>query len=134
MNGSHAGGADQSALRRWIDQPAGGLPTPAGVTCAPFMNQIPTPPLVCCQRMSLSPSPLKSPTPAIDQPAGAVPTPAGVTCAPFMNQIATLPLVSCQRMSPLPSPLKSPVPATDQTAGTFPTPADWVTCAPLRNH
>src|SRR5260370_42127461 len=87
----------QSALRRWIDQPAGGLPTPAGVACAPFMNQIPTTPLVCCKRMSLLPSPLKSPGPTIDQPAGAAPTPAGVTCAPFINHTPTLPLPSAKR-------------------------------------
>src|SRR5216683_1892650 len=134
MSWSHAGGPHhQSALRRWIDQPAGGPPTPAGVTCAPFMNQIPTLPLPSCKRMSLLPSPLKSPVPAIDQPAGAAPTPAGVTCAPFMNQIPTLPLVSRHSKSALPSPLKSRCPTIDQPAGPAPTPAG-VTCTPFISH
>src|SRR5260370_476929 len=130
MNRSHAGGPHQSALRRWIDQPAGGLPTPAGVTCAPLMNQIPTLPLVSCQRMSPLPSPLKSPVPATDQPAIIAPTPAGVACAPFMNQIPTLPLVSRHSKSALPSPLKSRCPTIDQPAGPAPTPAG-VTCTPF---
>src|SRR5258705_13879678 len=69
-----------------IAQPADMAPTPAGVTCAPFMNQIPTLPLPSCKRMSLLPSPLKSPVPAIDQPLGAAPTPAGVTRPPVINQ------------------------------------------------
>ncbi|HLK83305.1 MAG TPA: hypothetical protein VKT99_17690 [Xanthobacteraceae bacterium] len=45
----------------WIDQAVGTFPTPADcVTCAPFMNQIATLPLLSCQRMSLLPSALKS--------------------------------------------------------------------------
>src|SRR6266849_2775275 len=101
------------------------------------MNQIATLPLPSCQRMSLLPSPLKSPVSLIDQRGDAAePTPAApVTCAPFISQIATSPvLVFCQRMSPLPSPLKSAVPAIDHTAGTVPTPADWVTWTPFKNH
>src|SRR5712691_3511029 len=129
------GAPHQSALAPWIDQTVGIFPTPADCeTCAPFMNHIATLPLLSCQRMSLLPSPLKSPVPTIDQVVGAFPTPADcVTCAPFISQIATLPLVSRHRTSPLPSPSKSPVPTTDQTVGTFPTPADCVTCAPLKN-
>jgi hypothetical protein len=65
---------------------------PGSVTCALFMNQSPTLLLPSRHRMSLLPSPLKSPVPAIDQPLGPAPTPAAVTCAPFMNQIPTLPL------------------------------------------
>src|SRR2546422_558551 len=111
----------QSALVPWIDQTLGGaFPTPeACLTCAPFMNQIATLPLVSRQRMSLLPSPLKSPVPTIFQTlGGAFPTPADpVTCPPFVNHIATLPFVSCQRMSLLPSPLKSPAPTIDHTEG-----------------
>src|SRR5712691_3687337 len=106
------GAPHQSALAPWIDQTVGIFPTPADCeTCGPFMNQIATLPLLSCQRMSLVPSPLKSPVSTIVQAVDIFPTPTDwVTCAPFINQIATLPLVSCQRISVLPSPLKSPVP------------------------
>src|SRR5258707_15247704 len=68
---------DQSALAPWIDQTVGTLPTPADcVTCGPSRNQIATLPLLSCQRMSLLPSPLKSPVPTIVQPLGALPTAA----------------------------------------------------------
>ena len=41
--------------------------------------------------MSLLPSPLKSPVPAIDQAVGTLPTQAvDETDVPFMNQIATI--------------------------------------------
>src|SRR5260221_3136419 len=67
----------QSALAPWIDQAVGTFPTPADCeTCAPFMNQIATLPLLSCQRMSLLPSPLKSPVPTIDHPVEAEPTTA----------------------------------------------------------
>src|SRR5258705_10786018 len=75
----------QSALARWIVQTVvGAFPTPAAcATCAPFMNQIATLPLVSCQRMSLLPSPLKSPGPTIDHTAGgAEPTPADLPTRP----------------------------------------------------
>src|SRR5258708_17256791 len=108
----------------------GTFPTPAALgfkTLVPFMNQIATLPLVVSRhRISLLPSPLKSPVPTIDQVVGTFPTPAVLgfeTVVPFISQIATLPLVSRQRMSHLPSPLKSPVPTIDQVVGTFPTPA-----------
>src|SRR5229473_476031 len=106
------GAPHQSALAPWIDQTVGIFPTPADCeTCGPFMNQIATLPLLSCQRMSLLPSPLKSPVPTIDQVVGAEPRPADCrSCAPFISHTATLPLPSAQRMSPLPSPLKSPVP------------------------
>src|SRR5262249_21674468 len=126
----------QSALMPWIDHTVGLFPTPADcVTCAPFMNQIATLPLVSCQRMSLLPSPSKSPVATIDQMVGAFPTPKDVTWAPFISHTDKLPLVSCQRMSPSPSPSKSPVPTIDHTlGGTFATPAAPVTWAPLKNH
>src|SRR5215470_17523659 len=108
----------------------GTFPTPAALgfkTLVPFMNQIATlPPAVSRHRMSLLPSPLKSPVPTIDHVVGTFPTSAVLgfnTVVPFISQIATLPLVSRQRMSLLPSPLKSPVPTMDQVVGTFPTPA-----------
>src|SRR5215470_15956383 len=68
-----------SALALWIDQTVvGTLPTPAAcATCAPRMNQIATSPFVSCQRMSVLPSPLKSPVSTIDHTeGGAEPTPA----------------------------------------------------------
>src|SRR5882672_5526269 len=125
---------DQSALAPWIDQTVGTFPTPAPEASVPFMNQIATLPLVSCQRMSLLPSPSKSPVSTIDQMAGAEPAAAAcVTCSPFINQIATVPLlVSRHRMSLLPSPLKSPVPAMVQLVGTEPTPAPEA-CAPFMN-
>src|SRR5215470_17944294 len=97
------------------------------------MNQIATLPLLSRQRMSLLPSPLKSPVSTIDQLVGAEPTAAAcMTCAPFISQIAAAsPLLSRHRISLLPSPLKSPVPTIDQLVGAFPTPAAWVTCAPF---
>src|SRR5713226_10387070 len=98
------------------------------------MSQIATLPLLSCHRMSLLPSPSKSPVSTIVQAVGTVATPANcVTCAPFINQIPTLPLVSRHRMSLLPSPLKSPVPTIVQEVGTVATPADCVTCAPFIN-
>src|SRR5215470_15133967 len=60
----------QSTFAPWIDQTVDTFPTPAGVTCVPFMNQIATLPLVSCQRKSLLPSPLKSPVSTIDQTVG----------------------------------------------------------------
>ena len=87
----------------------------------PFMNQIAVLPPVSRQRISLLPSPSKSPVPTIDQLVGTVPRlPPPMLVAPFMNHIATLPLVLRQRMSPLPSPLKSPVPTMLQLVGTNP--------------
>src|SRR5262245_39854443 len=62
---------DQSTLRPWIDQTVGTVATPAPCkSCAPFMNQIATVPLELRQRMSLLPSPLKSPVSMIDQSVG----------------------------------------------------------------
>src|SRR6266404_7221169 len=69
--------ADQSALAPWIDQVVDAFPTPTDcLTCVPFMNQIATLPPVSCHRMSLLPSPSKSPVSTIDQLAGAEPTAA----------------------------------------------------------
>jgi hypothetical protein len=52
----------------WIDQTVGTVATPANcVTCVPFMNQIAISPLVSCHRISLLPSPLKSPVSTIVQ-------------------------------------------------------------------
>src|SRR6267378_2774221 len=94
-----------------VQTEVGTFPAPAAcATCVPFMNQIATSPFVSCQRISLLPSPLKSPVPTIFHTlGGAFPTPADwVTWAPFISQIATSPVVVfCQRMSPVPSPLKS---------------------------
>src|SRR5579862_7277676 len=100
------------------------------MTAQPFKNQIATSPALSCHRISVMPSPLKSPLPAIDHLLGsALPTPQDwVGVAPFISHSATLPLLSCQRMSPLPSPLKSPVPAIDHLLGSaLPTPDDCTT-------
>src|SRR5271157_1538508 len=87
------------------------------------------------QRMSLMPSPLKSPIPATVHSLGeALPiAPDDMTVAPFISQTARLPLLSSQRMSPMPSPLKSPVPTTDQLVGMLPTLADEATADPFIN-
>src|SRR6266566_9540293 len=78
------------------------------MTCAAFMNQIATLPLVVLRhRMSLLPSPSKSRCPTIDHTVGAAPTPRDWTWAPFIDHTAAFPLSSCHRMSLLPSPLKS---------------------------
>jgi hypothetical protein len=64
-------------------------------------------PLVSRHRMSLLPSPLKSPVPTIVQVRGTFATnevDAFKILVPFISQIATLPVVSCQAMSFLPSP------------------------------
>src|SRR5579862_1784976 len=84
-----------------------------------------------CQRMSLLPSALKSPTPATDQIVGTLVICTSERLNPFMNQIFRLPEVSCQRMSPLPSPLKSPVPATLQIVGSLPMTDDCETATLL---
>src|SRR5450631_3846628 len=112
-----------------MDQTVGAFPTnegsPGFKTLVPFISQITTSPLVSRHRMSLLPSPLKSPIPTMDQTVGAFPTnegpPGFKTLVPCISQLTTSPLVSRQRMSLLPSPLKSPVPTIDQTVGAFPT-------------
>src|ERR1700754_4961859 len=100
----------------------------------PFISQIATLPNVSCHKMSLMPSPLKSPVPLIDHGPGTLATNelfAFNTLVPFISQIATLPDVSRHRMSALPSPSKSPVPATDQFGGTTPSPTVVIAFAPL---
>src|SRR5258708_22652417 len=93
------------------------------------MNQSPTLPLPSRKRMSLLPSPLKSPVPAIDQPVGRAPTAAGVTCAPFMDQIPTL-LALTNTRSHAPSASTEPRPALDPPGSRLPTPPP-LTRAPL---
>src|SRR5208282_2758159 len=107
-----------------IDQAGDTVPTYEVVgfkIVVPFISQIATSPDVSRQRMSVSPSPLKSPVPTIVQVLGdTVPTYEVVGFkieVPFISQIATSPDVSRQRMSLLPSPLKSPVPTIDQMLG-----------------
>src|SRR5450631_762431 len=112
----------QSALVPWIVQAVETFATARlEETVPPFIAQTTTLPLVSRQRMSLLPSPSKSPVPTIDQLVGTVPRLTYCdTVPPFISQIATLPPVSRQRMSVLPSPLKSPVPTIDQLVGTVP--------------
>src|SRR5262245_51307041 len=89
------------------------------------MNQIATPLPVLVSRMSLMPSRLKSPVPAMLQPAGSEPTATADFTVPlvFISH-AAIPLLVLfnQRMSHTPSPSKSPVPATVQSFGSEPTP------------
>ena len=120
----YAGMPLQSALAPWIVQLVGTLPRPGvETTCVPFINQIDTSPAVLRHRMSLLPSPLKSPVSAIVQLVGTLPRcRPETTCVPFINQIATSPLALRHRMSVLPSPLKSPVPTMVQLVGTLPRP------------
>src|SRR5579862_8157575 len=87
----------------------------------PFMNQIVTLPDVSIQRMSLEPSPLKSPVSATLHVVGMLPSTDCCNSAPsLMSQIITSPEVLRQRMSEVPSPLKSPVPTTDHVVGMLP--------------
>src|SRR5208282_542381 len=111
-----------------IDQAGDTVPTYEVVgfkIVVPFISQIATSPDVSRQRMSVSPSPLKSPVPTIVQVLGdTVPTYEVVgfkIVVPFISQIATSPAVSRHRMSLLPSPLKSPVPTIDQAGDTVAT-------------
>src|SRR6516225_6656523 len=109
---------NQSAFITWICQSIVAEPgEPPPLVSVPLMNQINTCPVVVLrQRMSLIPSPLKSPVPTITQSVVTLPgTPLPITLATSISQISTSPLlVLYQRMSVLPSPLKSPVPATVQ--------------------
>src|SRR5215468_6109578 len=80
------------------DQPAGRLPTPWAEAIPPllFMNQIASPLPPPSQRMSLIPSPSKSPVPATLQAAGSsVPSPTADLIVPllFISHTAIAPLV-----------------------------------------
>src|ERR1700733_906256 len=93
------------------------VPRPAlDDSVVPFMNQMAVSPEVSRHRMSLMPSPLKSPVAATDQTADKLPMPelfGFKIVVPFISQITMSPEPSRNRMSLLPSPLKSPVPATE---------------------
>src|SRR5947209_3608810 len=86
----------QSAFMPWICQ---GLVAPPGepppITDAPFKSQTTTCPLVVLyQRMSLLPSPLKSPVSTIVKGLGAEPgAPPPITDAPLSSQITACPVV-----------------------------------------
>src|ERR1700754_4332485 len=70
-------GDSYSALRCWMDHWPGTLPTNELLgfdTAMPFISQIATLPDVSCHRMSLKPSPLKSPVSRIDHWPGTFPT------------------------------------------------------------
>src|SRR5690242_14264589 len=79
-------------------------------------------PVLWRHKMSLCPSPLKSPTAATVQseetPTVAAPFGLNPPFA-FPSQSVSNPLSLRQRMSSRPSPLKSPVPATCQSVVTF---------------
>src|SRR5262249_40855776 len=98
-----------------------------------FISQTTTwPVVVLCQRMSLAPSPLKSPVIRICQGLNADPgEPPPITVVPFKNQISTSPVNwLIQRMSVLPPPLKSPVPMASQARGAEPGEPPPMTLAP----
>ena len=101
---TYAAQQTQSALAPWICQLSGTLPAlPDCRTCKPLSSQIATAPLLKSrQRMSLLPSPLKSPVPTMPQLVATVPaivqparTPGVPLCRmdkPFISQIATVPV------------------------------------------
>src|ERR1700694_1421611 len=76
---------------------------PEDVTLAPFINQITVVPSVNCHKMSVFPSPLKSPVALICQPVGPAPSPEEEATWPWtvllMNQIDAVPSVSRHRIS-----------------------------------
>src|SRR5262249_34035953 len=83
---------------------------PPPITAVLFNSHVSTCPVALLyQRMSLLPSPLKSPVSAIVQGLGAEPgEPPPITDVPFQSQITTCPLLPLsQRISIIPSPLKS---------------------------
>src|SRR5262249_35307607 len=104
----------QSLCMNWSCQGLAATPgEPPPVTVAPFNCHSTSAPVVgLYQRMSLKPSPWKSPVCAMIQGLATEPgEPPPLTLMLLMNQIRTWPvLLFCQRMSLLPSPLKSPVP------------------------
>src|SRR6516225_4991167 len=107
----------------------GGAGAPGGpppITTVLFISHTKVSPVMgMFQRMSLVPSPLKSPVSAICQGGGGVKagTAPKITDVPSlpMSQISVCRVVLLnQTMSVLPSPLKSPVPATVQSRGGVP--------------
>src|SRR5262249_16067988 len=91
---------------------------PPPITVVPLISHTRTcPVLVLYQRMSLIPSPLKSPVSTIVHGLAAEPgEPPPMIVAPLISHITVWPFVVLyQRMSLIPSPLKSPVPATTQS-------------------
>src|ERR1035441_9852504 len=110
----------QSALAPWIDQLVGKIPKLEALYCVPFISHIHTVPSELRQRISLLPSPLKSPVSKIDQLVGKTPKLEAEYCVPFISHIPTVPSELRQRMSVLPSPLKSPVPTIVQLVGKIP--------------
>src|SRR5579872_3769399 len=90
----------------------------------PFIFQSDNSPLLAFrQRMSVLPSPSKSPIPTmlqlgpgIGSVLESVTNPPDVMFGPFMSQAASCPALLRQRMSLLPSPSRSPTPATVQLA------------------
>src|ERR1700728_3744587 len=121
--------ATQSALVPWIVKVVEIVPRPApDAIVVPFMNQMARSPLVSRQRISLLPSPLKSPVSATAHTVDRFPTDelfGFKIVVPLISQIAKSPLVSSQRMSDIPSPLKSPTPTTDQLVDRLPRPEEF---------
>src|SRR5262249_61247770 len=101
------GSPDQPAFRPWIGKGLIAEPgEPPPITDVPLSSHITTCPLVVLyQRMSLLPSPLKSPVWATAHGLATEPgEPPPITLAPLNNQMTACPvLMLYQRMSLLPS-------------------------------
>src|SRR5262249_30877201 len=96
-----------------------------GSADVPLSNHSTTCPFILfLQRMSLTPSPLKSPVSSKNHWSGAAEPGeplVGSTVVPLSNQSTTCPVVVLyQTMSLKPSPLKSPVPTMSQGLGAEP--------------
>src|SRR5262249_46350835 len=119
-----------------MPQPAAVPGEPPPITVVPFNSQISACPVNwLTQRMSVLPSPLKSPVWEANQATGAEPgEPAPMMVAPLISQITTCPvLLLYQKMSALPSPLTSPVPVICHPVlgGTVPSEPPPMTLVPF---
>src|SRR5580700_6464513 len=99
------------------------------VTCAPLVNQIDSAPeLVSRHRMSMLPSPLKSPTACTTKLLVTVPSPLELITWPFCTPHSAMsPAVSRHNISPLASPTMV------QVLGSAPKTAVEATVAPFMN-
>src|SRR5262249_21738331 len=100
-----------------MPQPTAEPGEPPPITVVPFNSQISTSPVNwLIQRMSVLPSPLKSPVCEANQAVGAEPgEPPPITLAPFISRPTTSPsILLYQKLSAVPSPLTSPLPGTSQ--------------------
>src|SRR4029077_16506625 len=119
----------KSPIPATLQEESGVIGLPCDVTkfdaaiCEPFIcHSVSVPVVLCRHRMSVWPSPLKSPMPATLHVESTVTAlPPRVTSVseeivePFISHVTRDPLVLCRhRRSASPSPSKSPMPATLQ--------------------